>query len=309
MNRTNVQADDLFFYDRAGDIPNSRSKFTESGSEESEESEDFENELENLNLSSDSESSSCGSSTSSSCSSGSDDDYDEEEEENLLLELPEHACVYCNVHDPLCVAKCTKCSKWFCNSTKGSVTAHIVNHLIKSGHKEVSLHPDSPVGDATLECYNCGCKNLFLLGYVQSKDSSVVVLLCRQPCAFNSPKDSDWDIESWSPLIGDRRLLPWLCQFPSEFQEARARKIGYDKIQKLENAWKSGQVHATIEDLDRKEQEDILESTKAEYADAFEFKDVMMPLIMAEAKIEKDLKEAQVNNIITINYFIYVFRN
>lgn len=88
--------------------------------------------------------------------------------------LPAHACVYCTVHNPMCVAKCNTCFKWFCNSRKYSESSHIVNHLAKSGHKQVSLHPASLFGDTVLECFNCGCKNIFLLGFVQSKDSTAI---------------------------------------------------------------------------------------------------------------------------------------
>ncbi len=122
----------------------------------------------------------------------------------------------------------------------------------------------------------------------------VIVLLCRQPCAFNAPKESNWNVESWTPLIGDRRLLSWLCQYPSQAQESRARKISYDQINKLETALKSGMTTATLDDINRKEKEDNFEPTRLAYSDPHEFKSIMIPLITAEAKIERDLKEAQV---------------
>lgn len=28
------------------------------------------------------------------------------------------------------------------------------------------LHPDSPLGETILECYNCGCRIVFLLGFI-----------------------------------------------------------------------------------------------------------------------------------------------
>jgi regulator of nonsense transcripts 1 len=230
----------------------------------------------------------------------------DEEEEAIPLVLPAHSCVYCKIYNPLCVAKCIKCSKWFCNSQKGGLSGHLVNHLIRSGHKEVSLHPNSPVGDATLECYNCGCKNIFLLGYIQSKEDEVIVLLCRQPCAFNAPKKSVWNVDNWTPLIVDRRLHPWLCKFPSQAQESRARKIPYDKIKRLEAAWKSGMTSATLDDINRKEQKVTLGSTKLSYSDSHEFKSIMVPLITADAKIKKEQKEAQVRlclSIIVLNFF------
>lgn len=54
-----------------------------------------------------------------------------------------------------------------------------MNHLVRAKHKEVSLHADSPLGETTLECYNCGTKNVFLLGFIPAAQEGVVVLLCR----------------------------------------------------------------------------------------------------------------------------------
>jgi regulator of nonsense transcripts 1 len=55
------------------------------------------------------------------------------------------------------------------------------------------LHKDGPLGETQLECYNCGCRNAFLLGFIPAKADSVVVLLCRQPCASQSAlKDMNW---------------------------------------------------------------------------------------------------------------------
>ena len=119
---------------------------------------------------------------------------------------------------------------------------------------QVSLHADSPLGDTVLECYNCGCRNVFLLGFIPAKSDSVVVLLCREPC-LNSVrvracahmcaracvpcwradlasarfawqgqvKDMDWDLTQWLPLIDDRCFLPWLVKTPSDSECQRAR--------------------------------------------------------------------------------------
>lgn len=57
--------------------------------------------------------------------------------------------------------------------------SHIVNHLVRAKCKEVTLHKDGPLGETVLECYNCGCRNVFLLGFIPAKADSVVVLLCR----------------------------------------------------------------------------------------------------------------------------------
>lgn len=93
--------------------------------------------------------------------------------------LPPHACRYCGIHAPTSVVRCAGCQKYFCNARGSTSGAHIVNHLVRSRHKEVVLHPESPLGETLLECYNCGCRNVFLLGFIPAKKDTVVVLLCR----------------------------------------------------------------------------------------------------------------------------------
>jgi regulator of nonsense transcripts 1 len=55
-------------------------------------------------------------------------------------------------------------------------------HMVKSRHKEIQLHPESPLKDTIIECYNCSSKNIFLLGFVSAKNEAVIILLCREPC-------------------------------------------------------------------------------------------------------------------------------
>lgn len=84
---------------------------------------------------------------------------------------------------------------------------------VRAKHKEVCLHKDSPLGETILECYNCGCRNVFLLGFISAKTESVVVLLCREPClSVNALKDMNWDLSQWCPLIDDRCFLQWLVK-------------------------------------------------------------------------------------------------
>jgi regulator of nonsense transcripts 1 len=134
------------------------------------------------------------------------DHYDEEN-------LPEYSCRYCGIHDPACVAKCVETKKWFCNAAIGSGGSHLVHHLVRSRSNQVQLHPESPLGDTVLECYNCASKNAFVLGFVPASSSSVVVLLCRV-CVETVPalKDMDWELAQWHPLIQDRKFLPWLIK-------------------------------------------------------------------------------------------------
>ncbi len=102
-----------------------------------------------------------------------------DEDGAVMQDLPEHACRYCGIHSPDSVVKCMQCSKWFCNGKGHTTGSHIVTHLVKARHKEISLHPDTPLGETVLECYQCGTRNVFILGFIPAKKDTVVVLLCR----------------------------------------------------------------------------------------------------------------------------------
>ncbi|KAF6763798.1 RNA helicase-domain-containing protein [Ephemerocybe angulata] len=111
-----------------------------------------------------------------------DEDFDavlDDLKDESAVDLPPHACSYCGIHNPASVVKCLICSKWFCNSRGNTSASHIVNHLVRAKHKEVILHAESPLGETTPECYNCGSKNVFMLGFIPAKSDTVVVLLCR----------------------------------------------------------------------------------------------------------------------------------
>lgn len=106
-------------------------------------------------------------------------DLDFEEEELMPpAELPAYACAYCGIHDPACVVKDNKDGKWFCNARGNTPGSHIVMHLVASRHREVTLHKDSPLGETILECYNCGNRNVFLLGFVPAQGESKEIWEC-----------------------------------------------------------------------------------------------------------------------------------
>jgi regulator of nonsense transcripts 1 len=198
------------------------------------------------------------------------DDFNDLNQQEEEKDLPPHACRYCGIHSPGSVVKCVTCDRWFCNSRGNTSGSHIINHLVRAKHKEVCLHPESPLGDTVLECYNCGCRNVFLLGFIPAKSDTVVVLLCRfvewqiclielilivisfrQPCAaVPSSKDMNWDTTQWMPLIDDRCFLTWLVKVPSEQEQLRARQITAPQINRLEELWKEN-GEATLEDLEK----------------------------------------------------------
>ncbi|KAG5248947.1 regulator of nonsense transcript [Salix suchowensis] len=221
-------------------------------------------------------------------------------------DFTEHACRYCGVSNPACVVRCNvpSCRKWFCNSRGNTSGSHIVNHLVRAKHKEVCLHKDSPLGETILECYNCGCRNVFLLGFISAKTESVVVLLCREPCLnVNALKDMNWDLSQWCPLIDDRCFLQWLVKIPSEQEQLRARQISAQQINKVEELWKTN-PDATLEDLEKPGVDDEPQAVALKYEDAYQYQNVFAPLIKLEADYDKMMKESQSKDNVTIRWDI-----
>ncbi|GAA5822875.1 hypothetical protein JCM11251_004409 [Rhodosporidiobolus azoricus] len=222
--------------------------------------------------------------------------------DDLNRELPPHACSYCGIHNPACVVKCLICNKWFCNSRGSTSGSHIVNHLVRAKHKEVTLHAESPLGETTPECYSCGAKNVFTLGFIPAKSDTVVVLLCRQPCAaMQSSKDIVWDTTQWSPLIEDRSFLSWLVKVPSEQEQLRARQITFHQINKLEELWREN-AQATLEDLEKPGVDDEPQPILLRYEDAYQYQNVFGPLVKIEADYDKRLKESQTQEGLVVRW-------
>uniref|UniRef100_A0AAZ3NRS5 Upf1 domain-containing protein n=1 Tax=Oncorhynchus tshawytscha TaxID=74940 RepID=A0AAZ3NRS5_ONCTS len=229
--------------------------------------------------------------------------FEEDEEDTYYTkDLPVHACSYCGIHDPACVVYCNTSKKWFCNGRGNTSGSHIVNHLVRAKSKEVTLHKDGPLGETVLECYNCGCRNVFLLGFIPAKADSVVVLLCRQPCASQSSlKDINWDSSQWQPLIQDRCFLSWLVKIPSEQEQLRARQITAQQINKLEELWKENPT-ATLEDLEKPGVDEEPQHVLLRYEDAYQYQNIFGPLVKLEADYDKKLKESQTQDNITVRW-------
>ncbi|KAI9680308.1 MAG: hypothetical protein M1829_001194 [Trizodia sp. TS-e1964] len=181
-----------------------------------------------------------------------------------------------------------------CAARGNTSSSHIINHLVRARHKEVQLHPGSSLGDTVLECYNCGTKNVFLLGFIPAKSDTVVVLLCRQPCAsMPSSKDMNWDTSRWQPLIEDRSFLPWLVAAPSDAEQLRARHLSPQMIAKLEELWKDN-ANATVADLGKGAGiDDEPAPVLLRYDDAYQYQNVFGPLVKIEADYDRKLKESQ----------------
>ncbi|KAH8849432.1 Regulator of nonsense transcripts 1 [Schistosoma japonicum] len=205
-------------------------------------------------------------------------------------ELPEHACAYCGIHDPACVVFCNTTKKWFCNGRGNTSGSHIINHLVRARAKEVTLHKDGPLKDTLLECYVCGSKNVFLLGFVPAKSESVVVLLCRNVCA-NANKDMYWDPAQWQPIIQGRQFLTWLVKVPTDEQQAKARQISAQQINRLEEMWKEN-PQAAVEDLEKPGADNEVNPVLLRYEHSQQYRDVFTPLVELEADYDKKIKES-----------------
>ncbi|SCU94746.1 LADA_0G10880g1_1 [Lachancea dasiensis] len=219
--------------------------------------------------------------------------------EALEAPLSPYACSYCNLDSSKCVVKCNICNKWFCNSKNGTSTSHIINHFVLSHHNSVSLHPDSDLGDTVLECYNCGCRNIFVLGFVPAKSEAVVVILCRLPCA--QAKNVSWDTDQWQSLIDNRQFLPWVAEEPTDEGLLRAKMISPSQISKLEAKWRSNK-DATISDIDVPDEKEEVPHVLMRYADAYQYQRSFAPLVKIEADYDKQLKESQALEHISVSW-------
>jgi len=229
---------------------------------------------------------------------------EEEEERERLKNLPPHACAYCGIHNPGCVVKCLVCSKWFCNGKQGTSGSHIVHHFVRSKHKELTLHAESPLGETTPECYHCGSKNVFILGFIPAKGETVVILLCRQPCAsLPSGKETQWDASQWMPLVEDRSLLSWLVKVPSSHEQVQARAITSGQAARLEEVWKED-AEATVADLNKPGIDEEPQPVLLRYEDAYHYQNIFGPLVKIEADYDRKVKEAQSQDTITVRWDI-----
>lgn len=211
--------------------------------------------------------------------------------------LPGHACLYCGIYDPSCVAQCTQCKRWFCNGRGNLPGSHIVSHLIRAKHKEIILHKNSPLGETLLECYLCGSRNVFNLGFIPAKAESTVMLLCRQPCASQTNDmihDLNCDLDDWKPLISDRCFMPWLLRAPDDHQLTRARQIDAAQIARLEDFWRDQNNVASFHDLDKSQQRDSnLQTVPLRYTSTDQYRDILSPLVKMEAEYDKQTKESR----------------
>ena len=154
------------------------------------------------------------------------------------------------------------------------------------------LHPDNPIGVDNLECYVCGGKNIFLLGFVTLEESQVA-LVCRMPCLTTNNTDLNWDPNDFMPMVQEKTLADWLVKPSSDNTMKRARQITYEQVSMLEEMRKNN-PDVKVEDLNQNGKKKKLREVLLRYEDGYEYLDVFLPLIKAEAEHDKKIKEAQV---------------
>ena len=82
----------------------------------------------------------------------------------------------------------------------------------------------------------------------------VVVLLCRSCMDARALSRKDWNLDGWKALIVEKGFLPWLLVEPSIKEQSRGRRVSVDKIQRLEEMWRTD-PGATMEDLEFQEKD------------------------------------------------------
>lgn len=215
------------------------------------------------------------------------------------------ACQYCGISRPGCLVQCSasNCKKWFCNSSEATSGSHITNHLVRSKHKEISLHQESALGECTLECWGCGTRNVFLLGFIPAVRQSVVVLLCREPCLSNigNMKELSLNPSEWKPLIQNRAFLPFLVEKPTAEDLESAGPVTAQEISKLEEVWKTDPT-ADLATLDSPDVVQSFTPVQPVYSDANEYGRVFAPLVKLEADYDRAVKEAQHNEDVQVRW-------
>ena len=229
---------------------------------------------------------------------------EEEEENENKNRNSNYACSYCGLSSETHLAQCLECKKWFCNGKNDAYSpSHIIFHLTKSKHKEVYLSQASQVGEITLQCYNCSCKNIFLLGFLESKEGGNGFIICREPCLTKwKIDDTYFDKTKWAPLINEKKLLDWIVKEPKSDSELRiVQRVNIRKMSKFEEKWEKEKLLSSQEKP--KFLINFLKSVKLCYKDGQDYLEIFEPLISAEEEYDRKLKETQKKIDINIKFF------
>ena len=219
-------------------------------------------------------------------------------------EQKEIRCAYCGISNISHLIKCNECNRWFCNGRLDTYsTSHIVFHLTKSKHKEIYVSKESPVGEMVMECYNCSCKNIFLLGFLESKEKGEGFIICREPCLTTCKvEDNFFDKTKWVPLISGKIILDWIVPEPSnDVEKHLCQRVNIRNMSKLEDKWEKDKLLASQEKP--KFLGNYLKAVKLSYNDGQDYLDTFEPLISAEEEYDRKLKETQKKTNIKTKFY------
>ena len=121
------------------------------------------------------------------------------------------------MNDALSVILCHRHKQWFCNMhPRGQGSSHAVQHIVDSGCNAIAVHNDNMLGNVSFECYHCGSRNVFQLGFIPRRDDQTnLILYCRQPC-LDKVDAANYDLRNWMPLISNRAFVAWLARSTSD---------------------------------------------------------------------------------------------
>ena len=213
---------------------------------------------------------------------------------------PKHACSYCGFDKTDGIVRCDDCEeKWFCNGPDQK-SSHVVDHLSRSGHKKVSLYQKTFLDKTELECRHCGCRNLFSLGFIDSK-SEGVLLLCRQPCQESS-EPCPWQTNDWQCLVRERQILTWLIRAPNKWERLKCLKVTSGQTKALERLWKTD-PNATLADITKQSGlQQNLWATRAKFDDPKDFSKFFGRLLQMERAHQKARSEEPIQENILVNW-------
>lgn len=229
-----------------------------------------------------------------------EDDLEQEDERQK-----EVRCAYCGITNEARLVKCNEkdCQRWFCDGRTDEYSAsHVVFHLTKSKHKEIFLNEHSPIGEMVLECYSCACKNIFLLGFLESREGDSGIILCREPC-LNQCKilEDKFEKTKWVPLIKDKKLLEWIVPLLSENEMKLCNRVNIRSMSKMEDKWVKEKLQVNEEKP--KFLENWLKPVKLCYNDGQDYLETFEPLISAEEDYDRKLKESQKKHNINVAFY------
>ena len=185
-------------------------------------------------------------------------------------------CDYCHNDNPKSLIYCRICKRWYCNSINLKEGSHAFLHMSYARHYSATSHP-STVLKGQKYYFSCGNNNIFDLQYRIINGN--VKIQCLSICLTKeSLKDKSFDIDSWKPVIDDRRISTNLCLIPRETPQCAmlsAALIRQYEHQRITNKT------LRIEDVKVMDNSQ-LRHTQEEYNDALEFFQVFEPLLRIE---------------------------